>query len=360
MAMASPLNIIKENEHNMKQITSNLKGRTELQRELIDIINKRMREEEEEPGKAHADGAPLPIKEQLVAERSEAPKKRKRKRSDDEIECPIDADGGHQPVRIHHWSDEPGPLKDGSKVWDRRFYYLNNWGLKHFAELFGYLEPSLFGGALQPTASLKMMRQVMERCFGYNTGAVAGQRPTKLRHINVRNRRQVYDLLRKDYITNGRPLRDLRFESGQVNWEDPDNGIYQNFHVDVLPRGIQRPILADSCGFCVWNTMTNKGVCVPALSVRTFDLNIFIHLPIKFNHNETGAKYELSNGGSLEIYKFSSRQTRPVAIKSQRAHTNLHSSIPHATLAWEVQNKQVQMSEPIRLIRWVEARKNGP
>ena len=127
------------------------------------------------------------------------------------------------------------------------------------------------------------MRQVMERCFGYNTGAVAGQTPTNLKHVNKRPKREQYDLLRKDYITNGRPLRDLRFESGQVNWEDPDNGIYQSFHVSVLPRGIQRPILADSCGFCVWNTLTSKSVSVPALSVGTSNLEKFKHLPINLS-----------------------------------------------------------------------------
>ena len=267
-AMASPANIIKENEQNIKKISSGLKGRTILQRELIDIIDKRTREEEEERGKADADGAPLPnLKEELVAERIEAPKKRQRKRSDDAIECPIDAGGAHQPVRIEHWSDECGPLEDGSKVWDRRLYNLNNWGVKNYAELFGYLEPSMFGGAIQPTASLILMKQLMERCFGYNTGVVAGQTPTRTQHINKRSRREVYDLLRKDYITNGRPLRVLKFENGQVNWGDPSNGIYQNCHVSHLPRGFQPPILADSCGFCVWNTLTNKGVSVPALSV---------------------------------------------------------------------------------------------
>ena len=53
------------------------------------------------------------------------------------------------------------------------FYNLNTWGLKHYAELFRYLEASLFGGALQPTDSLIVMKQLMERCFSYNTGAVA-------------------------------------------------------------------------------------------------------------------------------------------------------------------------------------------
>ena len=63
----------------MKKITSNLKGRTHLQRELIDIIDKHKREEEDR-GKAHVDGAPLPtLKEELVAERSEAQKKGKEK-----------------------------------------------------------------------------------------------------------------------------------------------------------------------------------------------------------------------------------------------------------------------------------------
>ena len=92
---------------------------------------------------------------------------------DDEIDCPLDADGAHQPVRVDEWSDDPGPLEDGAKVWDRMFYNLNTWGLKHYAELFRYLEPSLFGGALQPTDSLIVMKQLMERCFSYNTGAVA-------------------------------------------------------------------------------------------------------------------------------------------------------------------------------------------
>ena len=171
--MTSPAEILAQNDKNMKKTKDELSGIRHLLRDVITFIDKHKREEEER-WKAHSDHTPPPTRgEVLVAKRSEAQKKKKTKRPDDEIECPLDADGAHQPVRVDQWSDEPGPLDDGSKVWDRRMFNMNKWGQKQYRELFRYLELSLFGGALQPTDSLIGMKQLMERCFRYNTGAGA-------------------------------------------------------------------------------------------------------------------------------------------------------------------------------------------
>ena len=64
----------------------------------------------------------------------------------------------------------------------------------------------------------------------------------------------------------------------------------------ILSRGFERPIPADSFGFCVYRSLTRKYVSVPAVSVGTFDRKKFLDLPIKLNHNEAGAKYEINNG----------------------------------------------------------------
>ena len=58
----------------------------------------------------------------------------------------------------------------------------------------------------------------MERIFGYNTGIVAGQVPTKLKH-HKRTVAEQFEVFRKDYVATGRPLRSIEFENGKVDWE---------------------------------------------------------------------------------------------------------------------------------------------
>ena len=142
-AMASSADNITENDQNNEQINESIGGQVHLQRDIINFNDTHVREELERC-KGHDDGTPLPSRgEELVAKRSEAQKKKKRKRPDDEIDCALDADGAHQPVRVDEWSDEPGPLEDGAKVWDRMFYNLNTWGLKHYAEPVSYTHLTL-------------------------------------------------------------------------------------------------------------------------------------------------------------------------------------------------------------------------
>ena len=138
---------------------------------------------------------------------------------DEEEICPLDADGAHQPVRVTEWVDQPGPIADGGKEFDRRMCQFTAWTKKLFCELFAYLEPSLFGGAIQPTDSITVLKQLMERCFGYNTGIVAGQQATKLKHHKISKEKQ-FEIFRKDYIANGRPLRTIKFENQVVHWEN--------------------------------------------------------------------------------------------------------------------------------------------
>ena len=77
--MASPAAILAQNDKNLKWIRKVIDGKTHLQRDIMNFIEKHNREEEER-WKAHADGTPLPSRgEELVAKRSEAQKKRKEK-----------------------------------------------------------------------------------------------------------------------------------------------------------------------------------------------------------------------------------------------------------------------------------------
>ena len=55
----------------------------------------------------------------------------------------------------------------------------------------------------------------------------------------------------------------------------------------ILSRGFERPIPADSFGFCVYRSLTRKYVSVPAVSVGTFDRKKFLDLPIKPDLNES-------------------------------------------------------------------------
>ena len=167
--------------------------------------------------------------------------------------CILDADGAHQPVRIKTWVDEPGPLKDGKLQMDRRFASLKYWSQRLYTELFIFLEPSLFGGVVPPTDSLHVMKQLLERCFGYNTGVVAAQTTTQL-SIQNRTRREQFEFFRNDYINNGRPLRSIRFENQIVDWEAKGNGIYRSFIASALPPNLQPPTASDKFGFCVMNT----------------------------------------------------------------------------------------------------------
>ena len=149
--MASNSDIIKENDTNMKRINEKVRGKLSLQRDILNFIHKH-EQDEEERRKNQAAGAPaLSRGEELIQKRSEAQMREKRKTQGDEDTCPLDADGAHQPVRIVTWMDGPGTLEDGEKHWDRRLCNLDKWGHKLFCQLFSYLEPSLFGGALQPT-----------------------------------------------------------------------------------------------------------------------------------------------------------------------------------------------------------------
>ena len=72
------------------------------------------------------------------------------------------------------------PLEDGDKEMDKRLVNLKHWTQKLITELFIFLEPSLFGGVVPPTDSNTVLRQLMERCFGINTGVIAGTTITTL------------------------------------------------------------------------------------------------------------------------------------------------------------------------------------
>ena len=144
--------------------------------------------------------------------------------------CTLDPDGDHQPVRIKKWNNEPGPLANGDKLMDKRYTSLNHWTQKLFFDLFEFLEPSLFCGAVRPTDSNTVLRQLMERCFGYNTGVVFGQTATTL-SIQKRTKREQFFKFRDDYINNGRPLRKIRFEN-QI-----ELGLMGQRHLPQLPCG---------------------------------------------------------------------------------------------------------------------------
>ena len=329
--MASSADNITENDQNNEQINESIGGQVHLQRDIINFNDTHVREELERC-KGHDDGTPLPSRgEELVAKRSEAQKKKKSKRPDDEINCALDAVGALPPVRVYHWLNEPDPLEDPHAYWDRRLYNLKAWGLKHYAQLFGYLEPSLFGGGIQPTDSLTVMKQLMERCFGYNTGVVAGQAPTVLRGVPRRTLGEQFLIFLKAYITNGRPLRSIKFKNGVVDWRDQDNGIYHSYHVDNLPPAVVRPTPADPCGFCVLNSLTGKYVTVPAIYVGTSNLKTFLALPIKLNHNEAAAKYEVKKGVPIEINKFSERAKQ---ANSHNKPRKSQSKLALANSAW--------------------------
>ena len=176
-----------------------------------------------------------------------------------------------------------------------------------YGELFTYIEVSLFGGALQPTDSLTVLKQLMERCFGYNTGAVSGQIPTKLKNLGRQTKQEQFDVFRQEYIINGKPLREIAFQNKIVRWEDKDNGIYRSCLAETFPPARMPPPAADSCGFCVMNTLTGKCVSVPAVSCGTNQPKEFLDLVILLNHNQAGAKYDIRGGLPLEIFKLFER-----------------------------------------------------
>ena len=215
--------------------------------------------------------------------------------------------------------NEPGPIEDGDKKWDRRVCNLEHWPLKLYTQLFAYIEPSLFGGAIQPTDSMTVLRQLMERCFGYNTGVVKGQTATKLKDLK-RTKLEQFEVLRREYIANGRPLRTIEFEDQIVRWENKGNGIYKSFLADTLPPGQVPPTPVDTCGFCVMNTLTGKSVAVPALTCGTSNPSAFMDLVILLNHNESGAKYDIPKGVPLDIFQLFARANRGHCHhKTQRA-----------------------------------------
>ena len=157
--MASAKDLLKQHDANMKEIADKSRGKQDLQRDLLRFLEKHF-EEEAERLKKQGEGAPVESKtEELVRVRSEAQKHKKRKSRDTEPPAELDADGGHQPVRIQHCLDAPGDVDDPDKKYHRRFRNLSEWNQKHYLELFKYLEPSLFSGAVKPTDSKKGLRQ---------------------------------------------------------------------------------------------------------------------------------------------------------------------------------------------------------
>ena len=194
---------------------------------------------------------------------------------------------------------------------DKRFTSLNNWSQKLFFDLFQFLEPSLFCGAVRPTDSHTVLRQLMERCFGYNTGVVFGQTATTL-SIQKRTKREQFEILRFHYINNGRPLRNIQFENQIVDWEAKGNGIYRSFIASKLPPNMEPPTATDKYGFCVMNTLTLGYVSVPAISIGTISDKDFLNLKIQLNHNEKGAQYEIPNGVPVKISELFERAHKNV------------------------------------------------
>ena len=122
--MASNTDIIRENDTNVKEIHEQARGKLSLRRGIINFIAEHDAEEEKRR-KSQAAGAPaLSRAEYLAQKRSEAEWK-KRKKQDEGENCPLDADGVHQPVRISTWVDDRGPLEDGGNKWDRRYCSLD-------------------------------------------------------------------------------------------------------------------------------------------------------------------------------------------------------------------------------------------
>ena len=293
--MARPVDIIRENDENIKYIREKVDGKLVLQHHILQFIEEHEQEEKERIALQGAGGGPVPSQcELLVQERAETQGCKKKKT--DEV-APLDADGVHQPVSVTTWSDDPGPLRGGSDPWHKRYTLLSDWSKKHFEELFSYLEPSLFGGALQPTDSLKVLQQLMERCFGYCTGVVHGQVATKLRYHKDRTKQQRFELFRQEYIRNGRPLRVIKFKNKAVCWEERCNGIYKSFLVEDIPAGQVAPAAADACGFCVLNTLNGMYASVPAVSCGTSSKSVFMGLKVMANHNVRAAKYKIPNAG---------------------------------------------------------------
>ena len=180
--MASNTDIIRENDTNVKEIHEQARGKLSLRRGIINFIAEHDAEEEKRR-KSQAAGAPaLSRAEYLAQKRSEAEWK-KRKKQDEGENCPLDADGVHQPVAIFQWEDAPGPIKEGRQIWSRMYCSLAIWTDTHYLELFAYLEPSLLGGARKPTDSLRVLQQLMERIFGYNAGVEKGH--TAKKHKNT-------------------------------------------------------------------------------------------------------------------------------------------------------------------------------
>ena len=98
--MASSAEIIKEHVGNMRVITEAIKGKLELQRSIMQFIQKHKREEEERR-KHHSAGEPLLSRaEELIQKRSEAQKQAKRKKKDGESVCSLDIEGAHVLVRV--------------------------------------------------------------------------------------------------------------------------------------------------------------------------------------------------------------------------------------------------------------------
>ena len=167
-----PQEVIRIHEANMKFVKSKLEHRTGLMEDVIAYIKKYEEDEKERFIRGTTSGENVTLGEPWVKARREAQQKKERKAPAELGMCTLDPDGAHQPVRIKVWRDEPGPIEDGDKAWDRRWCNLNTWSNKLYCQLFAYLEVSLFGGALQPTDSLTVLKQLMERIFGYNLSLI--------------------------------------------------------------------------------------------------------------------------------------------------------------------------------------------
>ena len=103
--MASDAQVLKESDANIKLINQKLMGNRCLQHHALNFIKKHEQDDDQRRQLAASGATVLSRGEELTQRRSEAQLKKKRRQPDEVSTCPLDADGAHQPVRVHYWSD---------------------------------------------------------------------------------------------------------------------------------------------------------------------------------------------------------------------------------------------------------------
>ena len=120
--MARVQELLAENDANMSWINAKIRGKPNLQQDVLRVIIKH--EVQLSASAAKASAAALGRRELAVQKRYEAIRL-KRKRENDE--CPRDAYGAHLPVISEKWEDENGHIENGENNFNTRLRNMSEW-----------------------------------------------------------------------------------------------------------------------------------------------------------------------------------------------------------------------------------------